>query len=97
MLTAARAAVSVLLHTQCSSSLLLPPTQQLWRYSTKILPNEEVGPGGGGHSQEKARAQLERLEPYNPQSTAHRVSVTSKHGMDVLFDPWYNKGASVCS
>lgn len=57
-----------------------------------IVPDEEVGSGGGGLSQQKAIDMQRRLEPYNPQHHKQNVSIVHKHGMSLLWDPWYNKG-----
>lgn len=62
-----------------------------------ILPGKEVGRGGGGESQAKAKQMQAQLAPYDPQSSWHDVSVVHKHGMALLFDPWYNKGTSFAS
>ena len=57
-----------------------------------IVPDHEVGPGGGGQSQEKAKQMKRRLAPYDPQHHKQGVSVVHKHGPALLWDPWYNKG-----
>lgn len=56
------------------------------------MPDHEVGPGGGGQSQEKAKQMQRRLAPYDPQHHKQGVSVVHKHGTALLWDPWYNKG-----
>jgi hypothetical protein len=72
--------------------LLLLSGKVSYAAAAGIVPEEEVGPGGGGLSQQKAKEMQRRLEPYDPQRHKQGVSIVHKHGMSLLFDPWYNKG-----
>lgn len=58
---------------------------------SSIIPDEPVGPGGGGDSQQRAQEMKRRLDPYQPQHE-EGVTIVHKHGMALLWDPWYNKG-----
>lgn len=58
----------------------------------RILPTEPVGPGGGGASQQVAKAMAAQLSAYDPQKHLEPVSIVRKHGMPLLWDPWCNKG-----
>lgn len=75
---------------------LLPACLQQRQYapdSAGIVPDEEVGPGGGGLSQQKAKEMKALLDPYDPRGKAS-VSIVHKHGLALLNDAWYNKGLS---
>lgn len=52
-----------------------------------------MGRGGGGDSQQRAEEMKRKLDPYYP--LCHEgVTLVHKHGMALLWDPWYNKGRS---
>lgn len=57
-----------------------------------LVPQEPVGPGGGGDSQQRSEEIKRKLDPYLPQHYGEGVTVVHKHGMALLWDPWYNKG-----
>lgn len=79
----------------CSSAALSDLLSCRLRYASAagIVPDEAVGAGGGGDSQQKAKEMQAQLEQYDPLRFSDAVSIVHKHGMALLFDPWYNKGA----
>lgn len=95
--SATAAAGRVLLSSSCQavSTPLLLSGKVSYAAAAGIVPEEEIGPGGGGLSQQKAKEMQRRLEPYDPQRHKEGVSIVRKHGMSLLFDPWYNKGEGV--
>jgi hypothetical protein len=88
----AAAACRALLSCQAVCIPLLLSGKVSYAAAAGIVPEEEVGPGGGGLSQQKAKEMQRRLDPYDPQRHRQGVSIVHKHGMSLLFDPWYNKG-----
>lgn len=89
---AAAAVGRALLSCQAVCTPLLLSGKVSYAAAAGIVPEEEVGPGGGGLSQQKAKDMQRRLAPYDPQRHKQGVSIVHKHGMSLLFDPWYNKG-----